>query len=138
MSSLPNYYQVLDGPDTMMDSGASRNLAREDTPPVNRKTVSPIDAKHMVSVSKNVCCSVATDKFPLPLSAQQRRTDVFSKNDLHMNLLSTGKICEDGTLKVVFDDKHCDIIERKSGRLVYRGYYNPDTRLFLNSVNWMT
>ena len=86
----------------------------------------------MISATNHVKESIATDEFNLPpgFDAKQRRVNIFADEDLHMNLMSTGQICADGTHRVVFDNKHCDVIEQATDKVVMRGRRNPTTNLY--------
>ena len=76
----------------------------------------------MISATNHVKTSIATDALNLPpgFDSDQRHVNIFNDEDLQMNLMSTGQICETGAHKVVFDDKHCDVIDRRTNNVVMR------------------
>lgn len=86
----------------------------------------------MISASNHMKTSVATDALNLPpgFALEQRHVNIFNDEDLHMNLLSTGQICETGTHKVIFDDKHCDVVDRRTNNVVMRGSYDCSTWMY--------
>ena len=96
-----------------MDSGAGEHLFKASHPAVDCRIVPPSQAKKMISATNHVKTSIATDALNLPqgFTSNQRHVNIFNDKDLHMNLMSTGQICETGTDKVVFDDRHCDVVE---------------------------
>ena len=132
--SLSNFFQCLqdDDDDAIMDSGAGRHLFKNSLPEVDRQPVPPAQAIRMISATNHIKTAIATDQLNLPsgFNSNQRRVNIFRDEDLNKNLLSTGQICEDGTHKVVFDDKHCDVIERATDKVVMRGRYDPSQRLY--------
>lgn len=56
--------------------------------------------------------------------------NIFADEDLHMNLMSTGQLCADGTHKVIFDNKHCNVVERATNKIVMWEQYNLTTNLY--------
>jgi hypothetical protein len=127
-----NYYSGLTEEDRIMDSGCGENMGKSSLTPVRREAVPTGRGKRMISATNHVKESIATDEFDLPpgFTAKQRRVNIFADEDLHMNLMSTGQICADGTHRVVFDNKHCDVIEQATEKVVMRGRRNPTTNLY--------
>ena len=92
----------------------------------------------MISATNHVKTSITTDKsnYPSGFNLKQCHDNIFNGKDLNLNLMSTGQLYEDGTDKVIFDNKHCDAINKTTDKGVMRSQYNSSKHLYYMPVTF--
>ena len=125
-----NHCQVLGDdeqePAIAVDSVASDDFGCQSTPGTNRRCTD--DGVTMVSATKDVKTSLATDKFNLPLPTDSLKFHVCDDRDIQRPLLSVGKACNVGC-KVLFDQDRC--LFCKDGKVLLQGHRDKHVRLHL-------
>ena len=125
-----NCFDVLDAPDNepaiAVNSGASDNFGRRSAPGTDRQYTT--DGISMISATKDVKTSVATDKFNLQLTEESLECHVHKDTDIQRPLFSVEKAF-DARCKVFFDEERC--LFYKGGKMTLEGLRDKHTKLHL-------